>query len=278
MPPVLIFSKGTTHRDAVFRGLAVPGATHLDAGSDLIATWKSVAGQRFQNYRATFTILDVAKVERAWIKAIRSGDRLGAECPSALRSLIETGRATPLRAMPVRRTRAKGEQLGARPLQREIATTVYEHFQGHPVAFEHFAAGIARMMDPNIVSLDVTRPSRDGGRDGIGRYRIGQPQNCVTVDFALEAKCHGPTKGLGVKVLSRLLSRLRHRQFGMLVTTSFLADQAYQELVEDEHPIVVIAGGDIAELLIEKAGLGSSSQARDWLLKSFPVGDKTALQ
>lgn len=54
--------------------------------------------------------------------------------------------------------------------------------------------------------------------------------------------------------------------------------QAYQELVEDEHPIVVIAGGDIAELLIEKAGLGSSSQARDWLLKSFPVGDKTALQ
>ena len=120
MPPVLIFSKGTTHRDAVFRGLAVPGATHLDAGSDLIATWKSVAGQRFQNYRATFTILDVAKVERldvakverAWIKAIRSGNRLGAECPSALRSLIETGRATQLRAIPVRRTQAKGEQLG----------------------------------------------------------------------------------------------------------------------------------------------------------------------
>ena len=71
-------------------------------------------------------------------------------------------------------------------------------------------------------------------------------------DFALEAKCHGPTGGLGVKVLSRLISRLRHRQFGILVTTTFLAPQAYQELVEDQQPIVVCSGGDLAELLIEK--------------------------
>jgi hypothetical protein len=127
------------------------------------------------------------------------------------------------------------------------------------------------MMDANIVALDVTRPSRDGGRDGIGRYRIGQPQNCVTVDFALEAKCHSPTAGLGVKVLSRLISRLRHRQFGILVTTTFLADQAYQELIEDNHPIVICAGGDVAQILIEKAGLGSASGAAIWLAKTFPL-------
>lgn len=271
VPPFLVFSKGESHRDAVFRGLAVPGAAHLDAGSDLVATWKSVGGQRFQNYRATFTILDVAKVERAWIDAIRLGERLGAACPSAFRRWVETGRATPLRAEPVKRTRSPDAQLGSRPLQREIATAVYEHFQGHPIAFEHFAAAVARMMDANIVALDVTRPSRDGGRDGIGRYRIGQAQNCITVDFALEAKCHSPTSGLGVKVLSRLISRLRHRQFGMLVTTSFLASQAYQELVEDEHPIVVCGGGDIAELLIEKAGLGSAIQAREWLTQTYPL-------
>ncbi|WP_298672548.1 restriction endonuclease [uncultured Sphingomonas sp.] len=91
--------------------------------------------------------------------------------------------------------------------------------------------------------------------------QFGQPQNCIQVDFALEAKCHAIASGLGVKVLSRLISRLRHRQFGMLVTTSFLTDQAYGELVEDGHPIVVCAGGDIAQLLIEKANLASASQA-----------------
>jgi len=37
VPPFLIFSKGERGRDAVFRGLAVPGAQHLDAGSDLAA-------------------------------------------------------------------------------------------------------------------------------------------------------------------------------------------------------------------------------------------------
>jgi Restriction endonuclease len=125
-------------------------------------------------------------------------------------------------------------------------------------------------MDPNIVDLDVTRPSRDGGRDGVGRYRIGLPQNCVTVDFAMEAKCYEPGSGLGVKVVSRLISRLRHRQFGILVTTTYLADQAYQEIVEDQHPIVVCAGGDIASLLIAKVGLHSRSDADAWLSGTYP--------
>ncbi|MES0171905.1 restriction endonuclease [Mesorhizobium sp. M0006] len=272
VPPFLIFSKGENRRDAVFRGLAVPGAEHLDAGSDLVAIWKSIEGQRFQNYRAVFTILDVPTIYNEWLVAIRLGEKLGAACPQAFRNWVETGRAKPLRAEPVKRTRSPSEQLGRTPQQRAVATAVYEYFSGSPIVFEHFAAAVARMMDANIVSLDVTRPSRDGGRDGIGRYRLGQEQNCITVDFALEAKCHAPASGLGVKVLSRLISRLRHRQFGMLVTTSFLAEQAYQELVEDGHPIIVCAGGDIAELLIEKNGIGSANETHEWLGRAFPLG------
>ena len=271
VPPFLIFSKGSTGRDVVFRGLAVPGAAHLDASSDLVATWKSIGGERFQNYRAVFTILDVAKIERRWIENLYCGRRFEEGCPEEFRRWVETGRAKPLQAQQVKRTRPAHQQLGIRPLQKEIALAVYEHFQGYPTAFEHFSASVVRMMDSNIVALDVTRPSRDGGRDGVGRYRIGQTQNCITVDFALEAKCYNPSSGLGVKVLSRLISRLRHRQFGILVTTSFLGDQAYQELVEDDHPIVVCAGGDIAELLIEKEAISSAFQAREWLTKTYPV-------
>jgi hypothetical protein len=271
VPPFLIFSKGTERRDVIFRGLAVPGAAHLDASSDLVATWKSVGGQRFQNYRAVFTILDVSTVSREWLVALRSGDRLGVYCPREFRRWVKSGRAKPLLAERVKRTRSPNEQLGSSSLAREVAQATYDYFSGHAVAFEHFAAGVARMMDANIVSLDVTRPSRDGGRDAIGRYRIGQPQNCVTVDFALEAKCHEPQSGLGVKVLSRLISRLRHRQFGMLVTTSFLSNQAYQELVEDQHPIVVCAGGDIAQILIEKVGVASANATREWLAQAYPL-------
>lgn len=271
VPPFLIFSKGHQRRDVIFRGLAVPGAAHLDATSDLVATWKSVGGQRFQNYRAVFTILNVSTVSREWLVALRSGDRLGAHCPQEFKRWVKSGRAKPLLAERVKRTRSPNEQLGSTPLQREVAQAIYDYFSDHAVAFEHFAAGVARMMDANIVSLDVTRPSRDGGRDALGKYRIGQTQNCVTVDFALEAKCYKPQSGLGVKVLSRLISRLRHRQFGILITTSFLSDQAYQELVEDEHPIIVCAGGDVAQILIEKAGIGSAAATLHWLTQAYPL-------
>ena len=154
-----------------------------------------------------------------------------------------------------------------------IVDTLHGYFSKSTVAFEHFSADVVRMMDANVISIDVTRPNRDGGRDGIGKYRLSQPQNCVTVEFAVEAKCYARHNGVGVKAISRLISRLRHRQFGILVTTSYLAAQAYNEIVDDEHPIVVCAGGDIAELLITKRGFRNGKELTEWLELNYPRTD-----
>jgi len=272
VPPFLVFAKGEG-RDAVFKGLAVPGAVHLDPSNDLVAVWKSVEGQRFQNYRAVFTILDLDVVPRTWLTELQGGLRLGPACPAVWRRWVTTGKATALRAKRVTRVRSKANQLGDQR-QREIAEVIHAHFSVNPHAFEQFAADIVRLMDPNVVDIDVTRASRDGGRDAVGSYRIGQPQNCVTVDFAMEAKCYKPSSGLGVEVISRLVSRLRHRQFGMLITTSFLGDQPYKEIVEDEHPIIVCSGGDIAELLISKRDLASAVAVKAWLARAYQVGER----
>src|SRR6202012_4030652 len=113
------------------------------------------------------------------------------------------------------------------------------------------------------------RPSVDGGRDAIGTYRVGPLADRIALDFALEAKCYAPENGVGVKELSRLISRLRHRQFGILITTSFLGQQAYQELRSDRQPVVVISGADIAGILV-KAGLGTPETVRNWLEAEFP--------
>jgi len=67
-----------------------------------------------------------------------------------------------------------------------------------------------------------------------------------------------------VKELSRLISRLRYRQFGVLVTTSYVGAQAYQEIKEDQHPIVILSGKDVAEIL-ETNGLGQVAELREWL-------------
>lgn len=267
--PFLVFEKGEG-RDAIFRGLAVPGAAHLDPSSDLVAVWKSVDGQRFQNYRAVFTILNLDVVPRGWLSELQQGTRLGPSCPKVWRQWVATGKAAALRAERVTRVRSKAQQLGDQR-QREIAEAIHAHFSADPFLFEQFAADIVSLMDPNVVSIDVTRASRDGGRDGVGRYRIGQHQNCVTVDFAVEAKSYKPSSGLGVEVISRLISRLRHRQFGMLVTTSYLGDQPYKELVEDDHPIVVCAGGDVADLLISKRDITSAAAASAWLRSAYPI-------
>jgi Restriction endonuclease len=86
------------------------------------------------------------------------------------------------------------------------------------------------MSEPNVDKIDVTRPWRDGGRDAVGEYLLGPHADPVAVEFALEAKCYAPANSVGVRETSRLISRLRHRQFGVLVTTSHLDAQAYREI------------------------------------------------
>ena len=124
-------------------------------------------------------------------------------------------------------------------------------------------------MLPEIASLDITRPSRDGGRDGTGQLRIGSGPGSILVDFALEAKCYALPNAVGVRDMSRLISRLRHRQFGILVTTTCVDLQAYKEIKEDRHPIIVIASADIVSLL-RASGRGSPSAVSAWLETEFP--------
>src|SRR5688572_21180409 len=145
-----------------------------------------------------------------------------------------------------------------------MVAAIHEFFANRPHHFEACAAALARMMLPDIAALDLTRPSRDGGRDAVGQLRLGRGATSILVDFALEAKCYLPTNSVGVREMSRLISRLRHRQFGILVTTSFVDMQAYREIKEDGHPIVVIAASDIVELLRVNGHSGVIA-VQDWL-------------
>lgn len=44
-------------------------------------------------------------------------------------------------------------------------------------------------------------------------------------------------------------TKIRYRQFGVMVTTSYVDNQAYSEVVEDDHPILIVTATDIAEIL-----------------------------
>lgn len=277
--PFFIFKKSPTPdgpRSVQFKGLAAPGFPALVQTEDLVAVWKASDGQRFQNYRSVFTVLDVPVIERAWLNDLVSGNPFTENTPSAWRKWVDTGKYEPLAAEPTTIIRNVDEQTCDTSLKKGILDTVWEHFREVPMAFEAFSAHLFRMTDQRVIVDEITRGTIDGGRDAYGRYRLGMDDDPVYAEFSLEAKCYRPPldeqspNTVGVKEVSRLISRIRHRQFGVLVTTSVIARQAYQEVREDRHPIIFICGRDIAEILI-KAGYNSPKQVGNLLNDEFSV-------
>lgn len=272
VPPFFVFTKGPEGRDTFFRGLAVPGAKGLTVQEDLVAIWKSKSGQRFQNYRSIFTILDEPVISHSWINDIHEGNKITEHTPTAWTEWVNGGAYDALTAPRAMAHRTKSEQLPSESNQRELVTEIISHFKNHPrgeYAFEECAAEIALLMDPNITNYDLTRPWRDGGRDALGQYRIDQFENAIDVEFALEAKCKQFDSGSGVRETSRLISRLRHRQFGIFVTTSYVAEQAYKEIIDDGHPVIIVSGADISKIMLD-AGYSTPSAVRSWLGERFP--------
>lgn len=90
----------------------------------------------------------------------------------------------------------------------------------------------------------------------------------LLIDFALEAKRYEIDIAVKVENTSRLISRLRFRQFGVLITTSYLHHQAYKELKEDGHPILVICAKDIVTIL-RRIGITTVDDVKKWLDKNF---------
>ncbi len=274
LPPIFVFASAGTWRDVIFIGLVVPGTADLRASEDLVAIWKTAGGRRFQNYRARFTILDIPAISREWINDIIARNAHSPNAPSPWKAWIDHGEQKPLLATRSIEHRRKHEQVPSDDDGRAIIKIIHDWFSGRPHDFEKCAAVIAKLMLPDVASLDLTRPSRDGGRDATGQLRIGIGQASILVDFAIEAKCYAPGSSVGVREISRLISRLRHRQFGILVTTSYLDSQAYQEIKEDQHPIIVIAAIDILGLL-RANGRADVHSVREWLVQDFSPGTQS---
>jgi hypothetical protein len=93
---------------------------------------------------------------------------------------------------------------------------------------------------------------------------VGARSDPLQLDFALEAKCYEPNSSVGVKETSRLISRLRRHHFGVLVTTSYIAEQAYKEIRDDGHPIAIVSGIDIVNILI-KNDINTETKLEKWL-------------
>lgn len=267
--PVFVFQKAGGN-DMIFLGLAVPGDVRMRPQDSLVAVWAQNNEGRYQNYKSIFTILDVSEIDRRWLHDLEYNDGYASEyAPKVWKKWVDKGTYTPLitEKNPIQ-YRRKNEQIPS-PSSEEfkMLKTIIDYFSD-PYDFEECACKIAQIMDPNIIQISTTRRVRDGGRDANGKYRVGNLSNGIELDFALEAKRYDINNSVGVKETSRLISRIKNRQFGIIVTTSYVGDQAYKEIIEDQHPIIIISGKDIVEILMN-AGISTTTLVEDWLKANF---------
>lgn len=277
IPPIFIFKKYPTknsNRSVQFKGLCVPGTVDKNQLEDLVAIWKTTDGLRFQNYSAFFTILNIAKISRAWLESLNNRVIDSKEEPNSFNKWIKNGKYTPLTSQRTISIRTIKEQLPDNKFEWDLLKIIYEYFSSEPTLFEYLAAEIYRMTDSKIIIDEVTRGTIDGGRDAIGRIKLGLNDDPIFAEFAVEAKCYNPgvldkkTNTVGVKEVSRLISRIRNRQFGVLVSTSAVAKQAYEEVRTDGHPIIFLSGKDIVKILIEK-GINTIPTLIEYLSENY---------
>ncbi len=278
IPPIFVFCKNKG-REVQFKGLVVPGIKDKDPKDWLTAVWANrKEGGRFQNYKALFTILDTssgsyhsneASINLEWLTDIESGKAYESiYAPNAWKKYISCGKFKPLMCVKEKAYRSQIEQLPKTPTGKEMLNHLHNYFidKDGGYSFEKFACEITKSMNSSILEITNTRPVRDGGFDGIGKYKIFDSlENSISVDFFLEAKCYKFSKGCGVKETSRLISRIKNRQFGILFTTSYLSQQAYEEITEDEQPVIVISGGDIVQHLMYKLDIANTVELEKWL-------------
>jgi hypothetical protein len=265
-PVFFIFEWAGNARDHVFRGMAVPGSSFLAPGEDLVAVWRTIKGERFQNYRASLTVLDEASISGSWLQdSISAGEFLleDERAPKAYKSWVKSGKLSPLVAEKIG-TRSVQDQIPERDAQVAILKSIYDRCSSDPWLFERVAAEVWKMSSPTTVEYELTRRYRDGGRDAIGSLLVGPASDPIKLTFALEAKLYKSGNTVGVKEVSRLISRIKHREFGVFVTTSAINSQAYKEIRDDQHPIVVISGRDVVEILSAN-GITTISHCHSWL-------------
>lgn len=269
IPPLLCFEnyRDTTGVQMRFLGLACPGGIGVTALEDLVAVWRIKERRRFQNYRALLTILAEELVPRAWLEDVVAGLPAAdsAHCPRRWRQWVKTGLYSPLRCERQREPRTREDQMPHNPREAVVLRAIHEGLSDRE--FEFAAASLTRLIDARFGDLTVTRAVRDGGRDGLGFYRIGHDHHQVLVSVAVEAKKWRTDRAVGVKPMMRLIARLKHRDVGVFVTTSFFDRQVQRELVEDNHPVLLVTGGDIARILIhhEIVDLSARGKLAAWI-------------
>lgn len=136
---------------------------------------------------------------------------------------------------------------------------IYRHFDGNKHQFEHLAASVAAQVFERAGAKYhrgwLTRAGGDGGMDFVGRLDAGSHEAHTPLVVLGQAKCVKPSTSISPDEVARVVARLRRGWIGVFVTTGVFSRQAQVEVIDDEYPVVLVAGGLLVHEVMRLAEL-----------------------
>jgi hypothetical protein len=230
----------------------------------------------FTNYQFEFSVLSLAKeneeVDWSWITARREGRPLRETenlAPEAWRRWVREGQVA------VEKTRRKVSKLNLvgrdeqlpKPNSVESKTLdrIYKFYsEGKKHKFELLASrivqGLVSRRGATYREGWITQASGDGGVDFVGRIDLSAGFSMAKIVVLGQAKCEATRSGTNGRDLARTVARLRRGWIGAYVTTSFFTDRSQIEVIEDQYPLIMVNGLEVAKetlRLMEESGFAS---------------------
>ena len=236
-------------------------------GVQLVTQYDRSRGQTFSNYVFECSILSIAdeheEFDWRWISARRDPDQSTEEADSlSPRSWRRWKSKGPLVLEKQRRRVSKlfttppNAQLPEKGSKQEATLgKIYKYYDGHKHRFEALAAlATARLIENEIGAGCyrtgwITTPSSDGGADFVGRLDIGVGMAKAKLVLLGQAKCEQPHRSTGGTHIARTVARLKRGWIGAYVTTGMFSEAVQREVIEDQYPIILLGGGQLAEIV-----------------------------
>ncbi|WP_225900469.1 restriction endonuclease [Streptomyces sp. RLB3-17] len=261
--PLLLFR--AVSRDGRVKGFVEFCGLGVIERAERIVQWAGHEHATFTNYVYDIALIDLTaendQVDWDWITARRTSkvsDREAlTKAPRAWREWVKRGHS----ALPrVRRRVARARITKVRD-QRPVAGSkrhddlqlIYEQFDGRKHDFEAVASAVAARLlkgsGHNYREGWITQRSGDGGADFVGRIDLGAGLAGTSLVVLGQAKCIRPDSLVSAEQIARVVARLRRGWIGIYVTTGAFSEPAQLEMVEDQYPIVLVSGLDLAREL-----------------------------
>jgi len=127
---------------------------------------------------------------------------------------------------------------------------IYSFYSDQKHAFEVLASRVAgevlRRSGSTYNPGWLTRSGGDGGVDFVGRLDVGSLGANTPVVVLGQAKCISPESSISPDQVARVVARLRRGWIGVFVTTGSFSKQAQVEVVDDQYPLILIPGKELA--------------------------------